>query len=335
MSVEHRLFQAIMDDPDNMDLRMVIADWYQEQGDPRGEFIQVQIALDRLPRDHIWRAEMQVRERDLLAEHRKEWDAPLHRRLNQTRFKGQVHSRWGLIRGWEYRRGFVEHLSGDAASVIDSIDTFLELGPLCSLRLWNVKPVLSRLARWEGLARFAKLDLRHNELGDVGIQKFLTSPYLINLHELCLVDAGLTDLSLESLTAAGRLPALQRLVLSQNQFSREGWERLLFRFEETLEHENGNQPLTSYLKRYDDREPEFESYDDGILYDSGHMHTEGKREVDGEWVEGYDEYEGFEEFDEDGLRYLGGYHDAERSDDWIGPNREPDYEKDDGEDEYD
>lgn len=334
MSVEHRLFQALMDDPDNIELRMVIADWYQEQGDPRGEFIQVQIALDRLPRDHSWRPEMKVRERDLLTEHRKEWDAPLYRQINATPFKGQVRSRRGLIRGWEYRRGFVEHLGGDAASVMDSIDTFLGLGPLCSLRLWNVAPVAARLARWEGLSRFTNLDLRHNDLGDVGIQGILMSPHLMNLQVLRLVDTGLTDLSLDRLTAEDQLPALRRLVLSQNHFTREGWERLLFRFGEKLEHENGHQPLTSYLNQSVEMEPEFESYDDEVLYDSGRIHTEGKRQVDGEWVEDYDEYEGFEEFDEDGLKYLGGYQDAERADDWIGPNHEPDFENDGREEEF-
>lgn len=77
------------------------------------------------------------------------------------------------------------------------------------------------------------------------------------------------------------------------------------------------------------------SYDDGILYDSGRVDPEDKREVEGEWVEGYDEYEGFEEFDEDGIRYLGGYQDSRKSNRWLGSNREPERRRDvEEEDEY-
>ncbi len=335
MSLESQLFHAMLDDPEDMDLRLVFADWYQEHADPRAEFIQLQIALFRLPRQHAWRAEMEDRQRDLLKEHRKEWDAPLYQLLNQTPLKGQVRSRRGLVRGWQYRRGFVEHLSVDAGVIISSFHMFRQLGPLRSLRLWNVPKVLRQFSRWEGLTRFAKLDLRHNPLGDAGLARFFHSPFLENLEELSLVDTELTDLSLDVLTSENRLPALKRLVLSQNPFSRDGWERLLFRFGDKLEHENGNLPLTSYLKKSESQDPAFLSYDDEILYDGGHIDTEGKRQVDGEWVEGYDEYEGFEEFDEDGLKHLGGYQDYERSDSWIGPNHEPDYRPEEWEEEDD
>ncbi len=335
MSLESQLFQAMLDAPEDLDLRLVFADWYREHGDPRAEFIQVQIALDRLPRQHSWRAEMENRQRELLKEYRKVWDAPLHQLLNQSSLKGLVRSRRGLVRGWKYRRGFVEHLSVDAGTLMSSFDTFRQLGPLGSLRLWNVPNVLGPLSRWRALSRFAKLDLRHNRLGDAGLAGLLKSRYLENAQELGLVDAGLTDLSLDMLLAEGRLPGLKRIVLSQNPFSRDGWERLLFRFGDKLEHENGNLPLTSYLKKSERPEPEFLSYDDEILYDDGHIDTQGKRQVDGEWVEGYDEYEGFEEFDEDGLKHLGGYPDYEKSDYWIGPNNEPDYRPEEWEEEDD
>lgn len=329
MSVERQFLEAMMKDPEDLDLRLVLADWYQEQDDPRGEFIQVQIALDRLPSGHHWRVDIEDRERELLSENRKAWDAPLHRHLNATRIKGQIHVRRGLVRGWKYQRGFVEHLSVDAAALMDSFDAFLPLGPLRSLRLWNVRGVLSRLCRFEGLSRFVKLDLRHNELGDFGLQKLLECPHLIRVEELSLVDCGLTDQSMEMLAAHPNLPALKRLVLSQNPFSVQGWEELL-RACRTVEvrHENGNRPLMKRPRKRDVIEPTFESYDDEILYESGHIDAEGKCLVDGEWVEGYDAYDGFVEFDEDGLKHLGGYVDADKSNRWIGPNWEPDYDRD-------
>lgn len=250
MTNEQRLFQTMMENPEDMDLRLVIADWYQEQGDPRGEFIQIQIALDRLPRRHIWRADIRRREGEFLAEHRNVWDAPLHQFLNQTAFKGRVRARRGDVRGWEYRRGFVEYIRANAGVLMDSLATFLQLGPLCSARIWNIRHDLPRFRRWEGLRRFVKLDLRHDHLNDAGREELLNSPHLENLRELNLVDTGLTDLSVDRLTAGEQLPSLKRLVLSQNPFSQDGWERLLFHFGERLEHENGTQPLTRYTGSY-------------------------------------------------------------------------------------
>ncbi len=307
MSLEGRLFQAVLEDPENVDLRLVFADWYQDHGDPRAEFIQVQVALDRLPKGHVWREDMEKRERDLLAEYRKEWDAPLYRQLNQTGLKGEVRARRGIVRGWEYRRGFVEHLTVDASTLMFWFPTFQQLGPLRSIRIGNAQRVLSQLVNWEPLSQFVKVDLRHNPIGDAGFSEFWESPYLSQVSEFNLVDVGLTDESLDLLLAADRFPNLKRLVLSQNRFSRDGWGQLLFHFGLRLEHENGSQPLTTYLKQYETEEPEFESYDDDLLYDGGHIDTEGKRQVDGEWVEDYDEYEGFEAFDEEDLRDLGGY----------------------------
>jgi hypothetical protein len=249
--------------------------------------------------------------------------------LNNTRLKGHVHARRGLVRGWRYQRGFVEHLSVDAGTLMDSFDAFLPLGPLRSLRLWNVRGVISRLCRFEGLSRFVKLDFRHNDLGDAGLQRLLDCPHLGRVEELSLVDAGLTDQGVDLLAAHPNLPGLRRIVVSQNRLSVQGWEELLRQCGSAeVRHENGNRPLMKMPRSREVIEPEFESYHDEILYEAGHIDTEGKRQVDGEWVEGYDPYDGFEEFDEDGLKHLGGYLDADKSDRWIGPNREPDYDRD-------
>ena len=39
------LFQAICSDPDNVQLRLVYADYLEDQGDPRADFIRVQCQL--------------------------------------------------------------------------------------------------------------------------------------------------------------------------------------------------------------------------------------------------------------------------------------------------
>jgi len=68
MSQENAFLQAILDDPDNDDLRLVYADWLEERGDPRGEFIRLQCAkLDpHGMTDELWE-ERYDREQLLLA----------------------------------------------------------------------------------------------------------------------------------------------------------------------------------------------------------------------------------------------------------------------------
>jgi uncharacterized protein (TIGR02996 family) len=69
--------QAIVDNPDDPSSYAAYGDWLAEQGDPRGEFIQVQLALgDPACRDSQ-RKEMQAREGELLAAHQEEWLGPL------------------------------------------------------------------------------------------------------------------------------------------------------------------------------------------------------------------------------------------------------------------
>jgi uncharacterized protein (TIGR02996 family) len=65
--------QSILDHPDDVSSYAAFADWLSEQGDPRGEFIQVQLALEDESRSTEDRAELQKREHDLLARHEREW----------------------------------------------------------------------------------------------------------------------------------------------------------------------------------------------------------------------------------------------------------------------
>jgi uncharacterized protein (TIGR02996 family) len=68
---------AIRDDPDDDGPRLTFADWLEEQGDPRGEFIRVQCALDRIDEDDPRREELERREAELLGQHGEAWrDSP-------------------------------------------------------------------------------------------------------------------------------------------------------------------------------------------------------------------------------------------------------------------
>src|SRR5262245_36493078 len=60
-------------EPDNLGAHMAYADCLSEQGDPRGEFIAVQLALEDPARTPAERKKLQQCEKALLKKHEHEW----------------------------------------------------------------------------------------------------------------------------------------------------------------------------------------------------------------------------------------------------------------------
>jgi uncharacterized protein (TIGR02996 family) len=102
--------QGILESPDDLAGYAAYADWLQEQGDPRGEFIRVQLALedDRLPR--AGRAALHDRERELLDRHERGWLGELAPHL----LDGGA-GRPGTRHGW--RRGFLTSLTAQTLTM--------------------------------------------------------------------------------------------------------------------------------------------------------------------------------------------------------------------------
>jgi uncharacterized protein (TIGR02996 family) len=69
--------RAILEEPDDPAGYAAYADWLYEQRDPRGEFMQVQIALEDERRSPEERDRLREREVQLLATHQTEWLGPL------------------------------------------------------------------------------------------------------------------------------------------------------------------------------------------------------------------------------------------------------------------
>lgn len=67
------LENAILADPEDLAARSAYADWLTEHGDPRGEFIQCQLALEDESLNAASRKDLQKRENDLLKRHQGEW----------------------------------------------------------------------------------------------------------------------------------------------------------------------------------------------------------------------------------------------------------------------
>ena len=72
-----RFEQTILDDPKNIDHYLVYADWLSEQGNPLGEFISIQLALEEEGHSSKQRKQLKKREQELLDKNIDDWLGPL------------------------------------------------------------------------------------------------------------------------------------------------------------------------------------------------------------------------------------------------------------------
>lgn len=100
------LEQAIEDDFDDLASHMAYADYLAEQGDPRGELIQVQLALEEGDRPEHEREQLQKREEALLKQHLRTWlgdlAVPLHDEpvIPESTWTGPGETQFTFSRGW-------------------------------------------------------------------------------------------------------------------------------------------------------------------------------------------------------------------------------------------
>jgi uncharacterized protein (TIGR02996 family) len=102
------LENALSANPDDLAAHAAYADWLTQQGDPRGEFIQVQLALEDASCSAKERKQLQGREKDLLQKHRSEWLGDLAEYLRTTSATG-----WAISHGtadYEFSRGWLDSL---------------------------------------------------------------------------------------------------------------------------------------------------------------------------------------------------------------------------------
>lgn len=131
VSVKGQLLQQILERPDDVALRRVVADRLVEAGDPRGTFISVQCELADGPVSDERRAELERLERELLEKHGTSWLPPVPS-FNEVRFV----------------RGFVEEWRCGADDVIARGNRVAAKTPLRRIVLDTMSvPQLSHLAR--------------------------------------------------------------------------------------------------------------------------------------------------------------------------------------------
>src|SRR5207249_956021 len=81
MTLHNAFLLDILEHPDDDTPRLVYADWLMERGEPRGEFIRIQVERARLERDDPRWEPLWKRECELLAEYKLDWIAAVHAEL--------------------------------------------------------------------------------------------------------------------------------------------------------------------------------------------------------------------------------------------------------------
>jgi uncharacterized protein (TIGR02996 family) len=214
MNKHEDFLHAVCENPDDEMLRLLFADWLEENGEEeRAEFIRLQIEIDRLP-DGKNKQKIRSRETELLKKYKDEWAAPFRQFEVADSFRR-------FVFGVHFRQDFVWALSlnDEDHRFVDNAAALFRLAPVERVNLFH-KRQHADLVRCPQLLQVKELLLDRQGFGTEEIEAFLRSPYLKNLVRLELIaddDNGhLSADGIELLSKTDTLPALRHLDLSFN-----------------------------------------------------------------------------------------------------------------------
>ena len=223
MTEEEAFIQAIADKPADDTPRLIFADWLEERGDPRAEFIRVQCALGQLSSEDSQRAELIGRQRELRRQHEPAWTAPLH----------------GWVDEWEFERGLIERVTLTPFNFTLWADVLFRLAPVRHVHCYRRNHVtlkeIESLAGSPYLSRLTALKLNTDRgIRDDAVRVLAASAGLTNLSCLDLSDNWIEDPGAALLADSPHLERLDSLKLGRNRITRQGKQLLRNRFGERV-----------------------------------------------------------------------------------------------------
>lgn len=191
MADEQTFLDEIVANPDDDTPRLIYADWLEEQGNARGEFIRVQCELATLRKTQTRYRELRAREKELWLHHGAEW------------VKGFPYS----LRRCVFRRGFIEESAVALSYFVRNWAKICRLTPLRHVTFTQVRDQLKILEDCPGLEKIRSIRLK-NAYPGVDTRPLARSPFLKNIETIVgrWCDLGLTELSKS--TAVGSLRTL-------------------------------------------------------------------------------------------------------------------------------
>ncbi|MFK7768989.1 MAG: TIGR02996 domain-containing protein [Mariniblastus sp.] len=173
-SVTHfnHFFAEVVADPHSDEPRLVYADWLEERGDPRGEFIRVQCELETTNDLQKEFYELSVRSEQLIAQYGEQWAGELEQDFRRS----------------EFRRGFIDKITIRATALLKGAEQLFASTPVNWLRLIYLKGQGKKIAAMPELRQLRSLDLSNLTIPTEDLLAIFSSPNLINLEALTLTN---------------------------------------------------------------------------------------------------------------------------------------------------
>lgn len=222
LSTREGLERALVERPEDLKLHSAYADLLMEEGDPRGEYIQLRLALEdrKIPVEEARR--LNVRSLAMQTEHRDTWLGPMatetqrcmliwHRGwLNTVTFQPLT-----IARMRAFQQSTVTQMTQgiliDGIEDVDSVESRHELR--------NMFNYLSECP-------LAYLTIRETHLGDIGVSDLIETGLLRRLEFLFLLNCSITDSGAVALARNPDTPRLQHLAIDNNLLSEVGVDAL-------------------------------------------------------------------------------------------------------------
>lgn len=190
---------AIAANPDDENARLIYADWLDEQGDPQGEFIRIQIERTKPDTSPERWEELTARENELYLQHKKKWTAEL-KKLGVSDFG--------------FRRGLIETI-GLNVKYLDNGPAILDACPtIRSISFREIKSDVPKFVQSEWLRRVPSIDLMANHLGYKRILEVAECEYLDQTIHLNLGENGMRAPGFAAIANSPHLEKLQSLYVS-------------------------------------------------------------------------------------------------------------------------
>jgi uncharacterized protein (TIGR02996 family) len=202
---EQAFIRAIAERPDDDGPRLIFADWLDEIGDERADFIRTQCALAR-ETDPLRLHNLKRHEAKLVDDFGDVWLEPLGT---------------GLIRGI-FTRGMLEQVEVHPDHLLAYGGDWFRWFPIDKLQVALRGHQIDSFASKPWLQHVRSLRLSESELGDQGCMRVLGSPHIGPLDELWLRSTGIGLPALRWLVQSPLIARLRVLLLSGNTLGDEG-----------------------------------------------------------------------------------------------------------------
>jgi uncharacterized protein (TIGR02996 family) len=186
MSPDNPLLRALLAQPDDDTLRLAMADWLDEHDQPaRAEFIRIQIELARGVDDRARRMALELRQRDLLIAHEKEWTSRIVELLDCK--PGE----WSAA---VFHRGFIEYFHLPATVINRRGEQLSRLTPVRKLFLRPCNPEhIVTLCKRSWLRSVTDLYVHSARLSYKAVRALIDCPYLDSLRVLDVVAGDVSE----------------------------------------------------------------------------------------------------------------------------------------------